>query len=359
MNILIFGATGSIGLQSIDVIKKLGHKVVGCVYLNNDKVMEQIIKTSKYSFDVFSKNVSKFNTVNSIEEMFAKSKPDLVINAIPGFDGVEISFLTLMNKIDLALANKESYVVAGWKLKELARLTKTNIYPIDSEHCAIIDLLKNKKINRLLLTASGGQFYNKSYNELKDVTFKQAIAHPNWNMGYKISIDSATLMNKCFEIIEAYYIFNTKNIEAIYHPQSIVHSMIEFKDHSVHSQMSVPDMKLAIEIALSKNKSKAPLIKQLSFEKLHLSFDTIDENKWLPIKWAKFIIKNDNRELPVIINAANDAAIQLFKENKIKYTDIIPIISKAIEMFSYKKVNNVKDIFSLNSIIKQYILSKY
>ncbi|WP_412032172.1 1-deoxy-D-xylulose 5-phosphate reductoisomerase [Malacoplasma muris] len=359
MNILIFGATGSIGIQSINVVRKLGHKIVGCSFHSNISQMQKIIKSLKYDIDVFSSKVTALNTVKTIDQLFEKTKPDLVINAISGFAGLEITLKTILNKIDLALANKESYVLAGWKIKEIAKAQGVNIFPIDSEHCAIYDLMKNKRINKLLLTASGGPFYNKEIHELNNVSFYEAKNHPNWKMGYKISIDSATLMNKCFEMIEAYYMFNIKNIEAIYHPQSIVHSMIEFSDNSVHAQMSIADMKLAIELAISKFKSKVPIIEKLSFEKLNLSFDYIDENKWLPIKWAKYIIKNDDRVLPVIINAANDAAIELFKNKKIKFNQIIPIISLAINDFSNQKINNIKDIFILNSIIKQYILSKF
>ncbi len=327
MNILIFGATGSIGIQSINVVRKLGHKIVGCSFHSNISQMQKIIKSLKYDIDVFSSKVTALNTVKTIDQLFEKTKPDLVINAISGF--------------------------------EIAKAQGVNIFPIDSEHCAIYDLMKNKRINKLLLTASGGPFYNKEIHELNNVSFYEAKNHPNWKMGYKISIDSATLMNKCFEMIEAYYMFNIKNIEAIYHPQSIVHSMIEFSDNSIHAQMSIADMKLAIELAISKFKSKVPIIEKLSFEKLNLSFDYIDENKWLPIKWAKYIIKNDDRVLPVIINAANDAAIELFKNKKIKFNQIIPIISLAINDFSNQKINNIKDIFILNSIIKQYILSKF
>lgn len=359
MNIVIFGITGSIGQQSIEVIKKLGHKIVGAVFNNNIKVMKHIIDNSKYKFDVYSKSISIFNTVNSIDELLLKTKPDLVINAIPGFDGVEITLKCLMEKIDIALANKESYVVAGWVINEMSKIQKVNVYPVDSEHCAIYDLLKKKRMSKLIITASGGPFYNLNKNDLKKVTFLQAKSHPNWNMGYKISIDSATLMNKCFEIIEAYYIFKTKNIDVVYHPESIVHSMIEFSDNSIHAQMSTPNMKLAIGLAISKFNSKAPLIKKLSFKDLTLNFNVIDENKWLPIKWAKQIIENDDKTLPVILNAANDAAIELFKENKIRFDQIIDIIELTIERFKDKKISNIKDIFVLNSIIKQYILSLY
>lgn len=359
MNVLIFGATGSIGLQAIDVIKRLGHKIVGCTFNENFSQMQKILKSLKYDVHVFSSKITALNTVKTIDELFEKSKPDFVINAISGFAGLEITFKTLLNKIDLGLANKESLVLAGWKIKEIAKTNRVNIYPIDSEHCAIMDLLKNKRIKRLVLTASGGPFYHKSMNELSDVTFFEAKSHPNWKMGYKISIDSSTLINKCFEMIEAYYLFDINKIDAVYHPQSIVHSMVEFTDNSVHAQLSCPDMKLAIELAISKFKSKVPIIQPLSFEKLNLYFDLIDGNKWLPIKWAKYIIKNNDRVLPVIIDAANDAAIELFKNKKIKFNQIIPIISLAINDFSNQKINNIKDIYVLNSIIKQYILSKF
>lgn len=359
MNVLVFGATGSIGFNSLEVIKKLGHKVVGCTFNKDVKKMLNIINLFKYNFEIYGKSASIFNTVSSYEEMFNKTTPDLVINAIPGFDGLEITLMCLSKKIDIALANKESYVLAGPFIQEKSKSLGVKVFPIDSELSALYELSKNRKIKKIYITASGGPYYNKNNFDLEDVSFYDAKTHPNWKMGYKVSIDCATLMNKCFEIIGSYYIFNNKNIEAIYHPESIVHALVEAPDNSIYTQMSKPDMKLAIAMAISKFNSKIALIEPLSFKELKLNFDVIDTEKWLPIKWAYEVVKNDNRTLAVILNSANDVAVELFKSEKIKFLDIINIIYDCVEKFKHESVSNIESVLNLNSIIKEYILSKY
>jgi 1-deoxy-D-xylulose-5-phosphate reductoisomerase len=199
MRILIYGATGNIGQQVVNYLKHTKHKIVGISYCDNFKLAQSI--KAKFYFSPHKKS-----NVSSYEELIIKSKPDLIINAIVGFAGLEITLLSIKHKIDLALANKESMVVAGRFITKLAKKNKVNIYPIDSEHTSLMHIIKNSrgKPRMFYITASGGPFYNVKHSRLDKITYKQAIKHPTWKMGGKISIDSATLMNKCFEIIECF-----------------------------------------------------------------------------------------------------------------------------------------------------------
>lgn len=360
MNILLIGATGSVGENSLEVIKRLGHRLVGCVFGKNIKKMQYVINLFKYNFEIFSPEISIFNTVSSVEELISKTCPDLIINAVSGFDGLQYTLMAIENNINIALANKESYVLCGGFINELAKSKNVSIYPIDSELCALYHLSLNKqKIKKLYLTASGGSFFNYSNEEISKVTFDEATKHPTWKMGSKISIDSSTLMNKCFEVIAAYVIFKNKNISVLHHPQSIIHGLVEFNDNSFSAQLYKPNMKLAISLAISKFNSKVALIEPLDFDNLNLTLNNMPKEKYLPIKWAFDVIENDDWVLANILISANDYAIQLFKEKRITFKQIFDVIYDSIGMFRNKTINNIEDIYNLNSIIKKYITSKY
>lgn len=355
MIILVCGATGSVGQQTIKVIKHLKHKIVGITFNKNLKKAKSIIKSNniKYCYSPIYKQESN---VKGYDELIKKTKPDLVVNAVVGFAGLEVTMAAIKNKVDIALANKESLVVAGKYVMRLAKNNHVNIYPVDSEHAAITQAIgnKQKELKTIYITASGGPFYNK--NNLNNITYKQAINHPNWKMGPKISIDSATLVNKCFEIIEAYWLFNTKNIVPIYHPQSIVHSMVEFKDNSIAAIISKPNMELPIQLALSKFKSdKSSLISPLNFKNLNLNFDLIDENKYLPIKWAKEVLENPDSSLPIVINAANEELIKLFANNKIKFKEITYFINLIINKIKIIKITSFKQIFIVDQLTRKFV----
>ncbi|WP_044891195.1 1-deoxy-D-xylulose-5-phosphate reductoisomerase [Malacoplasma penetrans] len=354
--VLVFGATGNIGFSSLEIIEKENYELVGFSFNNNYEKALEIINRFPNAL-VFSPSVKTKNTVNSFEELLEKTNPDIILNALVGFSGLHITLLALKNNVDLALANKESLVVAGWLIEDLKRSSSSRIYPVDSEHSSLYDSLKNnnKEIKELIITCSGGPFYKKEFNELLNINFADAVKHPNWNMGKKISIDSATMMNKCFEIIEAYYLFNTKKIKVYQHGQSIIHSMIKFTDNSYIANMSVPDMKLSIQQGLSGYESKTNLINDLSFNNLNLTFSEIDLDKWKPIHWAYDFLENQNRAIPIIMNAANEEAIVLFEENKIKFLDIFEIIEKAIIALENTEVNDLKDILNLNKNTRKYV----
>lgn len=354
MRILVFGATGSIGKQTIEVIRHLKYQLVGISFYSNKKLARKIIDKNNVKY--FYSPLDSKSSVKSYQELINKSRPDLIVNAVIGFAGLELTLLALKNKITLALANKESLVVAGKFVKQLANKNKVKILPIDSEHAAIYQALNNKSkyLKNIYITASGGPFYNRK--NLSNISYKQAINHPNWNMGPKISIDSATLMNKCFEIIETYWLYNTKNVIPIYHPQSIVHSMVEFKDNSIVAIMSKPNMQLPIQLALNNFKEDKPsLTNKLSFSNLNLNFDYIDQNKFLPIKWANEILKNPDSSLPIVINAANEEAIKLFAKNKIKFNEIIKLIEFTINNIKIIKVTNIQQVYVIDQLVRKFV----
>ncbi len=355
MRILVFGATGSIGVQTIDVIKKLKYQLVGISFYKNSKKGIAIIKDTKIKH-YYSPINKKLSNVNSFQELISKTKPDLIVNAIIGFAGLEVTLLAIKNKINLALANKESLVVAGKFVLSAAKKNKVQIFPIDSEHSAIYQALLGRKeqLKTIYITASGGPFYKNK--DTSTVSYNQAIKHPNWNMGPKISIDSATLMNKCFEIIEAFWLFNTRNIIPIYHPESIVHSMIELKDNSIISIMSNPDMKLPIQLALSSfNSSIKSQVNPLNFSNICLHFDFIDKKKFLPIAWAQQIIKNPNNSLSIVINAANEEAIKLFERKKIRFNEIIKVINFAINKIKIIKVTSIEQVYIIDQLTRKFV----
>lgn len=352
MRILVFGITGSIGQSLLKVLEP--HQLVAISYNNNHSLANQII--DKYKIEYFYSPSSNHSSVDSIEQLIIKSKPDLIVNAVTGLNGLIYTKLALEAKIDLALANKESLVMAGKFVKELAKKNKVNIYPIDSEHSGLYELLMNQDMNNidsLTITCSGGSCYNKTEKEIELLKFEDVIKHPNWSMGEKISCDSATLINKCFEIVECYHLFETKNINAIYHPQSIVHAMINFKHGTTFANLSKPDMCLAIKLAINKYQiDDKKVIDKLNFNKLKLEFDQIDKNKWKPIQWAQDIIEDNNNCLGIIINVANEITMQAFKENKLKFNQYYTNIENYIKKFKHITVNNMNDVFELINLIK-------
>ena len=348
--ILVLGATGSVGQSALKVIEKENYELVGFSFNKNLKLAKKI-KSKFLNSLVFSPSINYINNVNSFDQLLNQSKPDIVLNAIVGFEGLEKTILIIEKKYDLALANKESLVIAGWLINDLLNRNKSKLFPVDSEHSSLYDILKNnsKQVKELILTCSGGPFFYKKKEELESVKFSDAIKHPNWNMGYKISVDSATMMNKCFEIIEAFYLFNTKKIKVVQHKQSVVHSLVKFSDNSYFACMSNPDMKLAIQQGISGFTSPSKIIQNLNFNNLNLSFNEIDLKTWLPIKWAYDFLKNNKRNIPIILNAANDVCIEFFKENKINFLQINLLIEKALNHFKkWQDVTKFDDIKKLN-----------
>jgi 1-deoxy-D-xylulose-5-phosphate reductoisomerase len=359
-NIILLGSTGSIGTQVLDVIDFIDDKWNIEVLTANQSV-DLIVKQAKkyqpkYIVMVDENSATKvkdrlkdykievLSGKNNLEEIVKLDNIDLVVNALVGASGLIPTINTIKKGTKLGLANKESLVVGGHLVKKLIEENNYNdkLLPIDSEHNAIYRLLKGHSKNELkniLLTASGGPFINKSINELKDVSVKQALDHPNWSMGNKITIDSATMMNKGLEVIEAHWLFNTEydKIDVVIHPQSIIHSMIELIDNSIYAEMSVADMKMPIQYVL-----QYPIIEEGIGQKLDLKeiakleFLKPDYNKFRCLKLA-YEAGKAGESYPVVLNAANEIAVNRFLNHEISFLQIPKIIESTLT--KHEKIN--------------------
>ncbi len=352
MKLIIIGSTGSIGKQTLDILDSSFE--VSIVFNKNiDLGYEQIKKYNIKNF--YSPNELVSSKFKSFEEMIDYIKPHMILNAVPGFDGLNYSFITINKKIDLYLANKESLTIAGKFLTELASKNKVKIIPIDSEHTALYKLIKDNpsNIKKLYITCSGSVVYNKEIELIKKLKPEDIFLHPNWKMGKKILVDSASLMNKVFELVEAHWLFK-KNTEAIFHPQSLVHALVEYNDNSFYCQISKPDMKMAIDLALNNfSIPNTPKIDELKFNDLTLNFQKIDLDKYPQITFAKRITEDKNNSLGLIINTANEIAIDLFLKEKINILDFYEFINKFTFKYENFKINKISDIFELKERIQK------
>ena len=344
-NIGILGSTGSIGKQTLDVISNHTEKfnvrflaansnaeilVSQCKKFNPEYVC--IYDESKYHF--LKKNTDVKNILcghKGLIDLCSLSGLDVVLNAIVGYKGLEPTIKIIESGTDIALSNKESIVQAGHIVMKLAKLNNVNIFPVDSEHSALWQCLvgeENNQIKKIILTASGGPFRTLPKNEFDNITVSQALNHPNWSMGNKISIDSATMMNKGFEMIEAFWLFNVNpnQIQIVVHPQSIIHSMIEYIDGSIKAQLSTPNMKIPIQYALSyPERYKLPDFDFNIKEFSNLELYDVDMEKFSCIALAFDAIKKGGSN-PVVLNVANDLAVELFLNKKIKFNQIPELI---------------------------------
>ena len=353
--IILLGATGTIGFSTLEIIKK-----------NPDKF--KIVGASAHSnFDVLKNKIApKFkikNLLNTKKEGFTnysdflkKCEADIVLNAITGFSGLRFSIETLAQKIPLALANKESLVAGGKILMNLSKKNKTPILPVDSEHSAIFQCLIKKdydflEFKKIFLTCSGGPFFGKDKNFLKKVTLSDALKHPNWSMGKKITIDSATLANKCLEFFEAMYLFGAKKeqIQIVIQKESIVHSMVEFPDTSILAQLSIPDMQLPIAFALNYPKKSSYEIKSLDFSKpLNLQFFPPDPETFITLKildYCATYMKN----LPIVFNAVNEICVDYFLQKKIQFFQIFEILNVIVRETKVEDVDSFEKILEIDS----------
>lgn len=376
-NISILGSTGSIGTQTLEVAKALGIKVHAISGNKNISLLERQIREFKPEIaavydeknakilkeavkDTDTKILSK---IDGLCEVASYSKSDLVITAVSGMIGLLPTLSAIEAKKDIALANKETLVVAGNYVIDKAKEKNIKILPVDSEHSAIFQCLESCKdktmLKKLILTASGGPFFGKSKKDLKNVTINQALNHPSWKMGSKITIDSATMMNKGFEIIEAMHLFETPEdkIDVIIHPQSVVHSMIEYTDNSIIAQMGTPSMKSPIAYAITYPERKDVSVPELNLSKLgNISFFEPDYVTFESIKICKEAVKQGGTST-AIINAANEEAVRLFLESKIKFTEITDLIKKAKENIKSTKISSVNDVLSADKLTREFIKS--
>ena len=357
-NIAILGSTGSIGTQALDIIEANPHLFKASVLTanNNWEMLANQALKFKPELVVINNNlhVNKLREalegtdikVESGEENICYAptleKVDIVLTALVGYSGLLPTISAIKNGKTIALANKETLVVAGEIITALAKENKIKIIPVDSEHSAIFQCLQGedrKKMKKILLTASGGPFRNLTKEELKHVTVKQALNHPNWDMGAKVTIDSATMMNKGFEMIEARWLFNIspRNIDVVVHPESVVHSLVEFIDGSVKAQLGLPDMRLPIEVALS-YPQRIKLLEATGNSALNLAkcgkltFEEPDTEKF-PLLDLAYRAAEAGGLVPALMNAANEVAVKAFLEERIGFKDISRMVVDIVEKF--------------------------
>lgn len=379
-HIAILGSTGSIGTQTLDVIRKnpelfcvevltanenadlLVQQALefqpNCVVIANEQKYEQVKDALKNTF------IKVFAGEKSIEDVVCFDEIDIVLVSLVGFSGLKPTIAAIKAKKVIALANKETLVVGGELITALAEENNVPILPVDSEHSAIFQCLQGEILNpvkRILLTASGGAFLGKKREELADMKASDALKHPNWSMGKKVTIDSATLMNKGLEVIEARWLFgvDAKNIVPVIHPQSIVHSMVEFEDGSIKAQMGKTDMRLPILYALSYPKRvKMPELSMDIFSISNLTFSKPDTETFPCLSLAfKAIEKGGN--LPTIMNAANEIAVQRFLEDKISFLQIPEIIEKAMDTYTFIQCPTYEDFLATDKEVRESLAKIY
>jgi 1-deoxy-D-xylulose-5-phosphate reductoisomerase len=372
--VLILGSTGSIGINTLNVIRKFPGKFKITALTINKRIdllepqieefkPELVVIQDKDAAEELKKKLNRKCKILSGKDglLFAASqlKYDILVGAMVGFAGLAPTIEAVKRGRRVALANKETLVVAGELVTELCKKHNAEIIPVDSEHSAIYQCLvgeSENQINKLILTASGGPFLNASKETFCNVTVKEALNHPNWNMGNKITIDSASMMNKGLEVIEAHWLFGiSKNkIEVVIHPQSIVHSMVEFIDGSIKAQLGLPDMKLPIQYALSFPERFGNDFPRTYLPKIgSLTFFEPDINKFECLKIAYDVLETGGIA-PCILNAANEVAVDKFLNGKIKFSYIPAIINKALDKFENHKQPDLEMIFEYDHLTREF-----
>ena len=368
-NISVLGSTGSIGCSSLEVIDKLSHrfKVVGLTAGRNTQLLEKQIE--KFRPKIVSlerkeeaedlrrkfrgKSIKVTFAQEGAEEVASFSENDIVISAITGIDGLRPTLAAVQEGKRVALANKESMVVAGPLIQDMIRKFGTQLIPVDSEHSGVFQCLAKEEmenVKKVILTASGGPFFSKSSSEMNDITLEEALNHPRWKMGKKVTIDSATLMNKGLELIEARWLFGLepRQLGILIHPQSIVHSLVEMSDGSVLAQLSPTDMKIPIQYALTYPEREDSLLPSLDLSEIKaLEFYEVDVEKFPIIKLARLALE-DGGSFPIALNAANEVVVSAFFEQRIKFMDISDVVTEIVENHQKRKIQSLEDIFDVD-----------
>lgn len=376
-NISLLGSTGSIGTQTLEIARQYNFNIVSLAANSNFILAEQQAREFKPKFiAMFNKDAAKELKIRlkdtdikveggeeAVIEAAEISGSDIVLNAIVGIAGLRPTLAAIEQKKNIALANKETLVTAGEAVMQKAKENGVKILPVDSEHSAIFQCINSKiesKINKILLTASGGPFFGKSKDELKNITKEHALKHPNWNMGPKITIDSATLMNKGLEVIEAVHLFNVsaKDIEVLVHKQSILHSAVEFCDNSVIGQMGMPDMKISIQLALTYPKRLCCNTEKLDLTKIgSLTFAKPDTDTFICLKTCIDAI-NAGGLKPAAANGANEMAVELFLKDKIKFLQIGELVEYACSLQKNTGSYGLEDVFLADKAAREAVLIK-
>ncbi|MGN0145346.1 MAG: 1-deoxy-D-xylulose-5-phosphate reductoisomerase [Clostridium sp.] len=376
----ILGATGSIGTQTLDVIRKSENelKLIGVTANTSVEKVIEIIEEFNPSYVGMmdksaadeirnycinkNKDIEVLDGIEGLNKIASLDEIDIVVTSVVGMIGLEPTLTAIKAKKDIALANKETLVVAGELVMSEAKKNNVRILPVDSEHSAIDQSLRGndiKTLKKIILTASGGPFRGKLTEDLKNVKVEDALKHPKWNMGRKISIDSATLMNKGLEVIEAHWLFDCDydNIQVLVHPQSIIHSMVEYTDGSIIAQLGAQDMRLPIQYALNYEERKNLIADTIDFYEIsQLTFEKPDMGTFKALELA-FKAGRTGGLMPTVLNGANEAAVELFLNKKISFLYIADLIEKAMEAFKgeVEKELNIENVIDLDKRVKEYV----
>ena len=374
--IAVLGITGSIGQSTIEIVKH-HPEAFEIVFASANTDYDKLLKISKelnINKIALSDSEKKINHQddsikfyqghNELISLIENENYDILLNAVTGSAGLPYTIAVLSRGKDLALANKESLVMAGHLVKSIIKKTHSKVLPVDSEHSAIFQVIhghQRNEIRNLHITASGGPFRTIPLDDFEKIDLKQALKHPTWEMGTKVTIDSATMMNKGLEVIEAHWLFDIEyaNIKAIIHPQSIIHSIVEFVDGSMLAQMSTPTMQLPILYALSYPIHYPSEKVQTTLETMSaLTFEAIDKDRY-PLFYIACQAGNAGGIMPTVLNAANESALELFINSHIKFTEISKIVEKTLN--SYENISNpdLETIFLINKEVKEFVLRKY
>ena len=377
-NISILGSTGSIGTQTLDVVDKLGLNVCALTASTNIDLLEQQVRKYKPQlavvFDedkakIFKDNIKDTNTkvsvgMDGLIEAAQIEDAELVLNSVVGMVGLKPTIAAAEAKKDIALANKETLVAGGQLVTDAVKENRVKMLPVDSEHSAIFQCLQGlpdkKYLKRLILTASGGPFFGKTTEELKSVTIEQALNHPNWSMGAKITVDSASMMNKGLEIIEAKWLFDmpAENIDVVVHRESIIHSLIEYTDNSVIAQLGLPDMRIPIQYAITYPERYESPVGQLNLAEIgKLTFFEPDYNTFKCLRACKKALSMGG-VATAIANGANEEANMLFRQGKIAFLDIGDLVMGAVESVQNYEPHKVEDVLNADFLARQYVKDK-
>ncbi|MBN2727938.1 MAG: 1-deoxy-D-xylulose-5-phosphate reductoisomerase [Bacteroidales bacterium] len=375
----ILGSTGSIGKQTLDICRSHPKQFSAEILTagnNADLLIEQalefipdtVVITNEALYEKVQQGlkdhpIKVFAGEKSVAEVAGYESIDTVVLAMVGFSGLLPAISAIKAKRKLALANKEVLVIAGEIISKLSQEYNVPILPIDSEHSAIFQCLSGerlKDVEKIILTASGGPFRGFSKEQLKNVSLQEALSHPVWKMGSKITIDSATMMNKGFEIIEARWLFNLPpdKIEVLVHPQSIIHSMVQFIDGSIKAQMSKPDMRLPILYALSYPERLKADFQNSGLDNIHeLSFEKADPDTFKHLQFAYDVMKAGGG-MPCVLNAANEIAVDAFLKEKISFYDMQKLLEKSLSIFAGRKAANVEDLIQIDHEVRNFCLQE-
>lgn len=375
--ISVLGSTGSIGEQALDVARLHGYRINALTAARNVDIIEKQARefrpakvamadeaaANELKIRLADTDINVLSGVEGVCECAADNSDAIVLNSIVGMAGLQPTLAAIDAGCKIALANKETLVAGGQLVMNLAKQKNVDILPVDSEHSAIFQALQGmndkKELKRIILTASGGPFFGKTKDELKNATVENALKHPNWSMGAKITIDSATMMNKGLELIEAVWLFDVapKAVDIVVHRQSIIHSLIEYVDNSVIAQLGVPDMRIPIQYALTYPERFVSPVRQLRLEEWKtLTFDEPDYETFECINICRNAIEKGGL-CTAVVNSANEKANELFRAGKIGFLDIARIVGKAFENSPKISEYTLSDVLETDKWAREFVLS--